>query len=87
MGGASAAGATAAGASAAAGAAGGSGRWVLGPGASVFAKEGRHAFMPTGSSTGRCRFALEVAGPRPTRRFCDPTADGRVLPRMQTSRI
>ena len=76
MGGAYAAGATAAGASAAAGAAGGSGCWVLGPGASVFAKEGRHVFMPTGSSTGRCRFALEVAGPRPMPREGVPPAAG-----------
>ena len=57
---------------------------------SALAKDGRQLGMLTGSAAARCRFALDSDGLfscASTSRFCEPTAEGRVLPLMQTSRM
>lgn len=55
--------------------------------ASAFANEGRQLGKLTASvAAGRWRLALDSTEVVPSR-FCEPTTDCRVLPRMQMSRI
>jgi hypothetical protein len=64
----------------------GSGSGSVGSTSAAFANDGRQLGKLTASSAGRCRLALDSTGVVPSR-FCEPTADLRVLPLMQTSRI